>query len=51
MYEITLKNFRRWFDGDTSYSIRIVYCTDSQLGYWLAHRRTKDYEIISYRHC
>lgn len=51
MYVITLKHFRRWFSGDTSYSIGTIYCTDSQLGKWLAKPKTKDYEIIDYRHC
>lgn len=51
MYQLTVKVYNRHYDGDPSYRIESVLIFDSQLGYWLANKKTFSRELISYRHC
>lgn len=50
MFRLTVKHYRRHFEGDNYYTIEVVYCYDYQLGNWLAKPSTWDYELLSYKH-
>ena len=50
MYILTVKHYRRHFEGDNYFTIEDVYCHDYQLGKWLAKPKTWEYELLSYKH-
>lgn len=51
MFRLTIKVYYRHYDGDNRYYIEEKYCSDTQIGKWLAKPKTWDYELLNYRHC